>query len=96
VLSPGVDISYRRSLKSCGAIEKVLVSLGSVVDGSVMFSRWTTMLDLVEIESRRRKVGCSRLDGFMKRANRANTILPIKAGGVGYIRFLIALTLDSI
>jgi len=54
------------------------------------------MLDLVEIELRRRKVGYTRLDGSMKRADRTNAIVSfqtdpetvvmlvsIKAGGVG-------------
>ena len=54
------------------------------------------MLDLVEIELRRRKVGYTRLDGSMKRADRTNAIVSIKVAGVGYIRFLIVLTLDSI
>ena len=70
------------------------------VDSSVVFSQWTTMLDLVEIELRRRKVGYSRLDGSMKRADRTNAIVSfqtdpetvvmlvsIKAGGVGYVFF---------
>ena len=56
------------------------------------------MLDLVEIELRRRKVGYSRLDGSMKRMDRTNAIVSfqtdpetvvmlvsIKAGGVGYL-----------
>lgn len=54
------------------------------------------MLDLVEIELRKRNVGYSRLDGSMKRADRTNAIVSfqsdpetvvmlvsIKAGGVG-------------
>jgi len=35
-------------------------------------------------------------DGSMKRADRTNAIVSIKVAGVGYIRFLIVLTLDSI
>jgi len=63
---------------------------------SVVFSQWTTMLDLVEIELRKRKVGYTCLDGSMKRADRTNAIVSfqtdpetvvmlvsIKAGGVG-------------
>ena len=81
------------------------MSLGMSVDGSVVFSQWTTMLDLVEIELRKRKVGYTRLDGSMKRADRTNAIVSfqtdpetvvmlvsIKAGGVGYVPSLIVLT----
>jgi SNF2 family DNA or RNA helicase len=63
---------------------------------SVVFSQWTSMLDLVEIELRKRKVGYCRLDGSMKRVDRTSAILSfqsdpetvvmlvsIKAGGVG-------------
>jgi SNF2 family DNA or RNA helicase len=54
------------------------------------------MLDLVEIELRKRKVGYTRLDGSMRRTDRTNAIVSfqsepstvvmlvsIKAGGVG-------------
>ena len=81
----------------------------SCVDHSVVFSQWTTMLDLVEIELRRRKMGYSRLDGSMKRTDRTNAIVSfqndpetvvmlvsIKAGGVGYVQLLIVLTIDLI
>jgi SWI/SNF-related matrix-associated actin-dependent regulator of chromatin subfamily A3 len=67
------------------------------------------MLDLVEIELRKREVGYTRLDGSMKRADRTNAIVSfqtdpetvvmlvsIKAGGVGYVPSLIVPTVDSI
>lgn len=76
-----------------------------LVNGSVVFSQWTSMLDLVEIELRRRKVGYCRLDGSMKRIDRTNAILAfqsdpdtvvmlvsIKAGGVGYSLLGMCLT----
>jgi len=63
---------------------------------SVVFSQWTSMLDLVEIELKKRKMGYTRLDGSMKRIDRTNAIVSfqcnpetvvmlvsIKAGGVG-------------
>jgi len=67
------------------------------------------MLDLVEIELKKRKVGYSRLDGSMKKPDRTSAIVSfqtdpettvmlvsIKAGGVGYVDLLIMLTVDSI
>jgi len=67
------------------------------------------MLDLMEIELRRKKVGYSRLDGSMKRTDRTNAIVSfqndpdtvvmlvsIKAGGVGYIHSLVVLTVGLI
>jgi SWI/SNF-related matrix-associated actin-dependent regulator of chromatin subfamily A3 len=58
------------------------------------------MLDLIEIELRKKNIGYARLDGSMKRTDRTNAIVSfqndsstvvmlvsIKAGGVGYLHF---------
>jgi SNF2 family DNA or RNA helicase len=66
-------------------------------NASVIFSQWTSMLDLMEIKLKKKGIGYSRLDGSMKRTDRTNAIVSfqndaktvvmlvsIKAGGVGY------------
>jgi len=63
---------------------------------SVVFSQWTSMLNLVEIALKRAKIGCVRLDGSMQRKDReiavsnfkndpdlAVCLISLKVGGVG-------------
>lgn len=63
---------------------------------SIIFSQWTTMLDLVEIALDRAKINSSRLDGSMTRKDRDEAIqvfkndstvqvclISLKAGGLG-------------
>lgn len=65
-------------------------------DKSIVFSQWTSMLDLVENQLKEKKIGFVRLDGTMTAQDRSNTInkfkqdskitvflISMKAGGLG-------------
>jgi len=97
VLMDDLDTLRERSNGLGTPLKRYPILNGVEVNGSVVFSQWTSMLDLVEIELRKRKIRYCRLDGSMKRVDRTNAILSfqtdpdtvvmlvsIKAGGVGY------------
>lgn len=80
---------------SSAKIDKLIELLQSTHEATVVFTQWTSMLDLVELALTRTGISFSRLDGQMSRRQREVSLdllrtgqvqvmlLSLKAGGVG-------------
>nr|GEW34931.1 putative SWI/SNF-related matrix-associated actin-dependent regulator of chromatin subfamily A member 3-like 3 [Tanacetum cinerariifolium] len=92
-----VEKNWKESIK----VEKLLECLETIRqrqngEKSIVFSQWTSFLDLLVIPLKRRKIGFLRFDGSLSQKNREKTLrefsettdkmvllMSLKAGGVG-------------
>ncbi|XP_024995890.1 DNA repair protein RAD5B [Cynara cardunculus var. scolymus] len=94
-------VDIEKNWKESAKVLKLLECLESIRrkgcgEKSIVFSQWTSFLDLLEIPLKRRKIGFLRFDGSLSQKNREKTLkefsettdkmvllMSLKAGGVG-------------
>ncbi|PWA70104.1 DNA/RNA helicase protein [Artemisia annua] len=94
-------VDVEKNWKESSKVEKLLECLEGIRqkrngEKSIVFSQWTSFLDLLEIPLKRRKIGFLRFDGSLSQKNREKTLrefsetndkmvllMSLKAGGVG-------------
>ncbi|GJX67137.1 putative SWI/SNF-related matrix-associated actin-dependent regulator of chromatin subfamily A member 3-like protein 3, partial [Tanacetum coccineum] len=94
-------VDVEKNWKESSKVEKLLECLETIRqrqngEKSIVFSQWTSFLDLLEIPLKRRKIGFLRFDGSLSQKNREKTLrefsettdkmvllMSLKAGGVG-------------
>ncbi|XP_023770523.2 DNA repair protein RAD5B isoform X1 [Lactuca sativa] len=94
-------VDVEKNWKESSKVLKLLECLESIRgkgfgEKSIVFSQWTSFLDLLEIPLKRRKIGFLRFDGSLSQKNREKTLkefnetsdkmvllMSLKAGGVG-------------
>ncbi|XP_071687105.1 DNA repair protein RAD5B-like [Rutidosis leptorrhynchoides] len=94
-------VDVEKNWKESSKVSKLLECLESTRkkgngEKSIVFSQWTSFLDLVEIPLKRRNIGFLRFDGSLSQKNREKTLrefnettdkmvllMSLKAGGVG-------------
>ncbi|KAI3700742.1 hypothetical protein L2E82_45380 [Cichorium intybus] len=94
-------VDVEKNWKESSKVTKLLECLESIQrkgfgEKSIVFSQWTSFLDLLEIPLKRRKIGFLRFDGSLSQKNREKTLrefsettdkmvllMSLKAGGVG-------------
>ncbi|KAI3693065.1 hypothetical protein L6452_32893 [Arctium lappa] len=94
-------VDIEKNWKESSKVSKLLECLESIRrrgcgEKSIVFSQWTSFLDLLEIPLKRRKIGFLRFDGSLSQKNREKTLkefsettdkmvllMSLKAGGVG-------------
>ncbi|KAI3829087.1 hypothetical protein L1987_03201 [Smallanthus sonchifolius] len=94
-------VDVEKNWKESSKVLKLLECLDNIKrkgcgEKSIVFSQWTSFLDLLEIPLKRRKIGFLRFDGSLSQKNREKTLrefsettdkmvllMSLKAGGVG-------------
>ncbi|KAK1418848.1 hypothetical protein QVD17_27995 [Tagetes erecta] len=94
-------VDVEKNWKESSKVLKLLECLDNIRskgcgEKSIVFSQWTSFLDLLEIPLKRRKIGFLRFDGSLSQKNREKTLrefsettdkmvllMSLKAGGVG-------------
>ncbi|KAJ9547400.1 hypothetical protein OSB04_019943 [Centaurea solstitialis] len=94
-------VDIEKNWKESSKVSKLLECLEGIRkrgcgEKSIVFSQWTSFLDLLEIPLKRRKIGFLRFDGSLSQKNREKTLkefsettdkmvllMSLKAGGVG-------------
>ncbi|CAG9314918.1 unnamed protein product [Blepharisma stoltei] len=88
------QLDITKEWRSSAKIEYLLNLLQESNEPTVVFSQWTTMLDLLEIALKKAEISYARLDGSLNKNQRENALqlfkngrqvmlITLKAGGVG-------------
>lgn len=71
-----IESEYRSSAK----IDFLLALLNETEDNTVVFTQWTTMLDILEIAMKKENISYARLDGGMTKQKREHSLQSFKNG----------------